>query len=152
MKSIESFEHFTKDDYGDDRFFSANKGKKKQVNIHPAGRYPSNLMYFDELFPGQYDKFFMIPKPSGMEKYNLDHDTIKPFRLFYRLIRMFTPKPSVVKQDVIVLDPFCGVGTAGLACMDLGRKFVGIDINQQYCEQAKDRLKTNKKTKDIMVS
>ena len=65
MLSIESFRHFTEGDYGDPRYFSANTNGKKQVNANPLGRWPANLVYFDSLFPGTYDKFFMVPKPQG---------------------------------------------------------------------------------------
>lgn len=40
-----------------------------------------------------------------------------------------------------VLDPFCGSGTTGVACAHLGRKFVGIDINEKYCDDADTRIK-----------
>ena len=40
----------------------------------------------------------------------------------------------------IVLDPFSGSGTAGVVAMELGRDFIGIDINAEYCEMARNRL------------
>jgi DNA modification methylase len=40
-----------------------------------------------------------------------------------------------------VLDPFCGSGTTGVACAHLGRKFIGIDINEKYCDDADTRIK-----------
>jgi DNA modification methylase len=39
-----------------------------------------------------------------------------------------------------VLDPFCGSGTTGVACVLAGREFVGIDTARQYCDQANARL------------
>jgi 16S rRNA G966 N2-methylase RsmD len=39
-----------------------------------------------------------------------------------------------------VVDPFCGSGTAGIAALKLGRKFVGIDIDKSACETAENRL------------
>jgi len=151
MNAVASFEHFAGKNFGDSRFFSANTGGKKQVNIHPGGRYPANLMYFDELFPGQYDKFFMIPKPEGAEKKGLSHDTVKPYRLFHRLVRMFTPKPSDVKAPVVVLDPFAGSGTTGLACIDQDRDFIGFDIDKKTCDEARRRLQTVKKPLDLFA-
>lgn len=148
-ESLSSFENFESKDFGDEHFFSANKGGKKQVNIHPDGRYPANLMYFDELFPGSYDKFFMVPKPVGAEKYNLTHDTVKPFRLFYRLIQMFSPKPSDVDREVTVLDPFCGTASTGIACKELGRSFIGFELNEHTCKEAQRRLGSVYKLMDI---
>jgi site-specific DNA-methyltransferase (adenine-specific) len=39
-----------------------------------------------------------------------------------------------------VLDPFCGVGTTGIAALRNGRNFVGVDVVQTYCEQAEQNL------------
>lgn len=40
----------------------------------------------------------------------------------------------------MVLDPFMGSGTTGLAALDLGRKFIGIELNNDYFELSKQRL------------
>lgn len=42
--------------------------------------------------------------------------------------------------DGIVLDPFAGSGTTAVVAQRLGRKYVGIEINPEYCEMAKGRL------------
>lgn len=39
-----------------------------------------------------------------------------------------------------VLDPFLGSGTSGVACVDTGRDFIGIEISPEYCELAKRRI------------
>ena len=39
-----------------------------------------------------------------------------------------------------ILDPFMGSGTTGVACKELGRKFIGIEINKDYYEIAKKRI------------
>ncbi|WP_461257620.1 DNA methyltransferase, partial [Treponema sp. R80B11-R83G3] len=46
---------------------------------------------------------------------------------------------STNKND-IVLDPFCGSGTTGVACMLNNRSFIGIEIEKSYCDLAKKRL------------
>src|SRR3990167_4326770 len=43
------------------------------------------------------------------------------------------------KNDLI-LDPFMGSGTTGIACKNLNRKFIGIEISEEYCKIAKNRL------------
>jgi DNA modification methylase len=40
----------------------------------------------------------------------------------------------------VVLDPFCGSGTTGVVAAQEGRRFVGIDLSEEYCEIAKRRL------------
>jgi site-specific DNA-methyltransferase (adenine-specific) len=67
--------------------------------------------------------------PSGA-----DHPTQKPFLLLERLIFY-----SVVEGGV-VLDPFMGSGTTLLAAKNLGRKAIGIEIEERYCEIAAKRL------------
>jgi site-specific DNA-methyltransferase (adenine-specific) len=140
-KKLESFEHFAGKNYGDDRFFSANVGGKKQCNIHPDGRWPANLIWLDSLFV-QYDHIFMIPKPSRSEKgdYNA-HSTVKPVELMERLIRLVTPRPSIVKEKVVVLDPFLGSGSTGVASRNLGRDFVGYERDPASYKVAYKRIK-----------
>ncbi len=139
-KSLESFMNFAGNDHGDAKYFSANTGAKKQVNIHPDGRWPANLLWLDPMF-ADYDHIFMVPKPTIREKrkYNT-HPTVKPIRLLERLITLVTPKPSIVGTDVNVLDPFMGSASTGVACKNLGRRFVGYELDQDNFGIAAKRL------------
>ena len=47
-------------------------------------------------------------------------------------------------KDDLVLDPFMGSGTTGVACLDLQRKFLGIEKDEEYFEIAKQRINENK--------
>jgi DNA modification methylase len=62
------------------------------------------------------------------------HPTQKPVRVLTRLIRAFS-QPSDV-----VLDPFCGSGSVPLAAKLTGRRYIGIELRQDYCEVAQRRL------------
>ena len=42
-----------------------------------------------------------------------------------------------------VLDPFCGSGTVGVVSLKNGRKFVGIELNPEYVETARERIEQN---------
>ena len=47
---------------------------------------------------------------------------------------------SWTNRGDIVLDPMCGSGTSIVAASDLGRRFIGIDISDEYCQLANERL------------
>lgn len=47
---------------------------------------------------------------------------------------------SWTNEGDIVLDPMCGSGTTCCAAMDAGRKYIGIDISEEYCNMAESRL------------
>ena len=63
-----------------------------------------------------------------------NHPTVKPVALMEYLIRMVT------KEGGTVLDPFMGSGTTGVACVNLNRNFIGIELDENYFEIAKDRI------------
>ena len=43
-------------------------------------------------------------------------------------------------KDGIILDPFMGSGSTGVACKNLNRKFIGIDLDEEYFRIAKERI------------
>ena len=47
----------------------------------------------------------------------------------------------ISNESDIILDPFLGSGTTAVACKQLNRHFIGIEINPEYCKIAEDRLK-----------
>ena len=49
------------------------------------------------------------------------------------------------RQGGVVLDPFCGSGTTGVVALRHGRQYLGIDLNPEYTEMAKNRIDTRKK-------
>jgi len=57
----------------------------------------------------------------------------------------YTPTPIMYKavsllSETSILDPFMGTGTTAVACEKLGRKWVGIEISEEYCEIAAKRI------------
>jgi site-specific DNA-methyltransferase (adenine-specific) len=62
------------------------------------------------------------------------HPTIKPLKLIEYLIRLITP------PNGIVLDPFFGTGTTGIASLKQGFRFIGIEISEPYVKTAEHRL------------
>lgn len=76
----------------------------------------------DFINSGEYDKEF--------------HDWGQTEKGMAEIIERFT-----VKGDV-VLDPFCGAGTTGVAALNLGRKFIGIDTDEYAIKQSAKRMQT----------
>ena len=62
------------------------------------------------------------------------HPTQKPIGLMLDLVRDFTA------PNDIVLDPFAGSGTTGEACLLLGRRFVGVELDPNHADTARARL------------
>jgi len=62
------------------------------------------------------------------------HKSQKPIKLMIELLEKFT------KQSDIILDPFMGSGTTGVACVQTGRNFIGIEIEPKYYEIAEKRI------------
>ena len=67
------------------------------------------------------------------------HETQKPLPLMLELVSLFTD------PDDVVLDPFCGSGTTGVACLRLGRRFIGIEKDAKYAAVAQERLEAELK-------
>jgi DNA modification methylase len=65
---------------------------------------------------------------------NRRHSAVFPVGLPTWFIKLFTDSSG------IVLDPFIGSGTTAVAAKQLGRRYVGIDINEEYCQIARQRL------------
>ena len=148
-----------------------------EFEANPKGRYPSNVMG-DIL---DYQKYFYCPKVSRRERHvgfeqshiptnsngmmsrdaqgqlvnnytankpsvGNNHPTVKPVALMRYLIQLVTPKNS------IVLDPFMGSGSTGMAACELGHTFVGIDLDPAYVEIAQKRIEGWCKTEDSLNS
>ncbi len=75
-----------------------------------------------------HDSVFRIRRDSH---HGTDHPAVFPKELASEAIQLF---------NGIVLDPFCGTGTTLRAAKDLGRKSIGIEIEEKYCEIAARRM------------
>jgi site-specific DNA-methyltransferase (adenine-specific) len=76
-----------------------------------------------------------IPQYRGNEAGNHDeHPTQKPIPLMKHLLNIHSIKGHTV------IDPFMGSGTTGVACKELGRNFIGIEIEKKYFDIAKRRI------------
>lgn len=83
----------------------------------------------------QMRSVWSIPSTPKREKLEGNHPTQKPLELLKRLVAMCT------NEGDTVLDPFCGSGTTGVACVLLNRNFIGIDLDQGYLDLSAKRMK-----------
>jgi len=79
--------------------------------------------------------FIETPICMGAERLkNPFHPTQKPLRVLRKLIEVAS------NEGDVVLDPFMGVGSTGVACKELGRKFIGIELDKKFFEAGKKRI------------
>jgi site-specific DNA-methyltransferase (adenine-specific) len=104
-----------------------NDGKAKGWSAEHDGNFrltaPSNL-WTDVTVP-----FWSMPE-------NTEHPTQKPEKLIAKLILASS------RTDDIVLDPFLGSGTTACVCKKLGRRFIGIEVEPDYCALSLKRIAT----------
>ena len=62
------------------------------------------------------------------------HPTQKPVSVMRKILEIFT------REGDTILDPYMGSGTTGIACKNLKRNFIGIELDPTYFEIAKKRI------------
>ena len=85
---------------------------------NPKQRYPRSILYFSR----------------GTRRNKKLHPTQKPVKLMEYLIKTYT------KENDSVLDFTMGSGTTGVAAIKLNRSFIGIELDKEYYEIAKQRI------------
>lgn len=95
------------------------------------GKFPSNVITTENI-SDEMDNLFFIERDKRTNENT--HPTVKPVSLCEHLIKLFT------RTDSVVLDPFMGSGTTGVACKASNRRFKGCEINKEYYEIAKRRI------------
>ena len=95
---------------------SDNYGNMNKRTIQLVTGYPTSVVAFP------------------VESYKGQHPTQKPVALFEYLIKTYT------NEGETVLDNCMGSGTTGVACKNLNRKFIGIELDEAYFNLAKDRI------------
>jgi len=99
---------------GSDVYGGLNQGYDNSKN-DPEMRFPSSVQLFN--------------RQRGL------HPTQKPVALMEYLIKTYT------NESETVLDFTMGSGTTGVACVNLGRSFIGIEMDENYFNIASDRIK-----------
>jgi DNA modification methylase len=112
---------------------AADDDARQTENANPNGRYPSNIIgLFDN---SEHQKYFYAPRVTRKERgeYN-NHPTPKPISLMRYLCKIYVP------DNGIVMDPFMGSGSTGIAALQESKIFIGIDNNQEYVDISRRRI------------
>jgi site-specific DNA-methyltransferase (adenine-specific) len=117
--------------------FWGKGGYKNEGNdiatANPNGRWPANIIH--DGIEDEWARYFYCPKASKAERgEGNNHPTVKPVALMEYLIRLVTPPNGVV------LDPFLGSGTTGVAAIKQGFHFIGIEREADYIPIAEARM------------
>jgi DNA modification methylase len=78
-----------------------------------------------------------------LQKKGNNHPTVKPVKLMKYLVKLVTPKGGTV------LDPFNGSGSTGMACVELGYNYVGIELDSNYVDISTKRIEAHDKKHKI---
>lgn len=107
-----------------------NNGYLKDVELAIMIRSSKSKCY------GNYETLskFFISTVNASDKKKYEHPTIKPLEFCKKLIINHTKKGDTV------LDMYMGAGTTGVAAKQLGRNFIGFEINEKYFNIAKERI------------
>ena len=81
-----------------------------------------------------YDWFSDIQLVKNVSKQKYNHPCPVPVKLMERIIKLTT------NEGDLVVDVFTGSGTTGIACMNTGRRFIGIELDTVYADMANERI------------
>lgn len=114
-------------------YYKGKNGEKKIWMPNPNGAMRGDVWAFPTLAGKAYAK----------EK--TEHPTQKPEALITELIKAYCPKNKEGLYEGTILDPFHGSGTLGVCCEKLNRqghhiKWIGIELEQRWCDVANERL------------
>lgn len=82
---------------------------------------------------GRLYDWWNINQVKNVSKDKVDHPCQMPLEVMTNII-------GILPDDALIIDPFMGSGTTGLACKILNRDFIGIEMDPYYCELAKKRI------------
>lgn len=102
---------------------------RKQLTTKKKGNHYFDYQLMKEINDGKQMKdVWNIPLVSKKEKKYGKHPTQKPLPLLERILL------AASKEGDLILDPFNGSGTTGIACKNLNRRYIGIDESKEYLD------------------
>jgi site-specific DNA-methyltransferase (adenine-specific) len=130
--------------HGNNGWNHVNRGARFDASAAASaasGRWPANVVLDEEAAAmlGEPSRFFYTAKASRRERGEGNtHPTVKPLALMRWLCRLVCPPGGTI------LDPFAGSGTTGIAALEEGFMFVGVEREAEYAEIARKRLEGRK--------
>lgn len=115
---------FNLDDVRDPNVKYPNQKKNGKIKVNPNGKNPTDVWQFPKVTSGT----------NRSSKERTPHPAQFPVAVIERIIKASS------NSGEIVLDPFLGSGTTAIVALNNGRKFVGFEINENYCKIAADRV------------
>ena len=82
---------------------------------------------------GRLYDWWNINQVKNVSKKNLKHPCVMPLEVMKNIV-------GLLPKDIVVYDPFMGSGTTGVACRELGIDFIGTEIDEEYYNEAVDRI------------
>lgn len=111
-----------------------NYNNVKQPYKNPNDKRIKKLIENGSTGTRSYDWFSDIQMVKNVSKGKYYHPCPVPVKLMERIILLTTDEGDTV------VDPFMGIGTTGIACMNTNRKFIGFEIDTTYYDTAQKRL------------
>jgi len=102
---------------------------------------PVKDQHFNFLTQKEMRNIFKYPLCGGNER--TKHPTQKPLQLIEHLIKIHS------RENDIILDPFFGSGTTCVACVKLGRRYIGIEKDEEYFKIANERIEKEIKIQSL---
>jgi len=120
-----------------------NSAKRLGKFLHnPEHMGAGNKLLHETEYEQKYTNY-----PSEIIEFTLDrnviHPTQKPVALMEYLIKTYT------NEDEVVLDNCMGSGTTGVACINTNRKFIGIEMNDEYYRLASNRIQNHVPVEEV---
>lgn len=101
------------------------------IEVAHAERASGRMKWNGGGLPARWDHAIATDRNGTGERF---HTTQKPLSLMLELVEQFTDPGD------LVLDPFSGSGTTGVACLRLGRRYLGIERDADYARKSSERL------------
>jgi len=115
---------FNLDEVRDPNVKYPNQKKNGKIKVNPKGKNPTDVWQFPKVTSGK----------NRASRERTPHPAQFPISVIERIVK------ACSHPNDTILDPFLGSGTTAISALSLGRKFVGFEIRDDYCEIAASRI------------